>query len=234
MAPLWSSLLGSGERRRTDAGLFPLPCAFDPRRHGAKREGLSLSTHERRAVAREREHCVHALNWMAGCPTRSSRGDTAATVEKIGRVQERMLCRIAEGVDERRPCAECPSEEAALKELLRGRGSGYTGAASAAMNLAPFQSGLVSLPAEVSGSPPLDTLLPPGAKHYLMGFEDRMLRSAEEVTRLNELHGRVRVHVDRKLSGSRRLYRGFVKQLLKSGVFSLTRDCLCLVGFSSS
>ena len=62
-----------------------------------------------------------------------------------------------------------PSPEVALKDKLRGRGVYEVGPAG--VDLAPYRSSLVSLPASLEGSPNLTDLLPPEVRVFFLDGE---------------------------------------------------------------
>ena len=103
---------------------------------------------------REHNEAVLCLNWMA-C------GRWTSSPSPPDAMQAEVTARIRRLVHEQPPPVDAPSEEAALKELLRGR-SIYE--PTAAASLAPYQPGMVSLPNDLSSAPDLLALCPDHAR----------------------------------------------------------------------
>ena len=57
-----------------------------------------------------------------------------------------------------------------------------------------------------------------------MGFEERMLLSAEEMAEKADVDDEVRVYSDCRMLGSRRPYGTFVKSLAKRGLVDFTLE----------
>ena len=83
------------------------------------------------------------------------------------------------------PLGSVPKPEAALKELLRGR-SVYE-IDFPEQNLASYQPSLLSLPSSVEGCPRLEEVLLADARHFLEEYQERMLRTRDEVAALDAL-----------------------------------------------
>ena len=113
------------------------------------------------------------MNWMAGC---SSESQGMA----VSPVHEEVLARIERLVRKRTPDSETPSTEEAARALLRAK-FGYDMADAV---VAPFQSGLVSLPGSVANSPFADELGPDETRRMLEGFTEQFLRPVAEVDRI--------------------------------------------------
>ena len=74
-----------------------------------------------------------------------------------------------------------PSQQAAFRELLRGR-SIYEDVANAGLNVARyFSADNVSLPESLEGLPYVDEAMPAELLHYLENAMERMTRSSSEL-----------------------------------------------------
>ena len=123
-----------------------------------------------------------ALNWIAGHrdPDKISElvpgtetEDQAAVYARISRALSDQLVEDGE--------VAIPSQEAALEEVLRGRGLYEP---SGDINLAPFSKlADISLPSSVEGAPFLDDVaVGTSAYHYTReGSEERMVKPSEEL-----------------------------------------------------
>ena len=80
-------------------------------------------------------------------------------------------------VESRPPPGKMPSTEEAFRELLRGK-SGYDDPHCV---VAAYKRGQVSLPDSVATAPSAKTVCSASARDYLCGFEEKMLRNAEEL-----------------------------------------------------
>ena len=154
--------------------LFPIPLVEE---EGVEKPGLSRCCRQRvlrrRSVQSRCNEVVAALNWMAGC---SSESQGMA----VSPVHEEVLARIERLVRKRTPDSETPSTEEAARALLRAK-FGYDMADAV---VAPFQSGLVSLPGTVTDSPFADELGPDETRRMLEGFTEQFLRPVAEVDRI--------------------------------------------------
>ena len=141
------------------------------------------------------------LNWLAGFTENSS-------VSWPGnRVQADVAARVEELVHSgSRPC-DAPSQETALRELLKGR-SLYDGQ-DGDTSLASFKLNLVALPRkdEVEGSPLISSVVPPECLPYLRDGYQRMLRTEDEYNTV-AAEAPIKPYNDPAL---RRNYRGYVR-----------------------
>lgn len=83
---------------------------------------------------------IDSLNWMAGCKD--------ASPIPLSSMQEGVLARLEGLVFDQKPSANVPSNEEALRELLKG-GTPYD-FGSSQETLASYQSELVSVPEALS------------------------------------------------------------------------------------
>ena len=84
-----------------------------------------------RGLLRDFKRCAAALNWMWGSSYRpAGPGASESTVKRIRYLQEVAARRIWQLVSERARPQDAPQPQAALSELLRGRGH-YQGTATA-------------------------------------------------------------------------------------------------------
>ena len=88
-------------------------------------------------------------------------GEWRAEATTPGPMQAEVLARARELVLGSSPPSDAPSEEAALRELLRGH-SLYD--SEAAVNLAPYRPGQVSLPTDLRRAPRLEDVCGPQAR----------------------------------------------------------------------
>ena len=110
----------------------------------------------------------------------------------------------------------------AFAQLLRGRGPYTTETAYA--TLAAYRHGAVSLPTEVGAAPEVAGLVSGRALQYFEGMEEQMLRTADEIQRLQVEQRLPQAYCDRKLIGSRREYGRFVRRLARLGLARFTSD----------
>lgn len=122
-----------------------------------------------------------------------------------------MLERVCSLCLERPRPAGIGTPEEAFRGLLRGRG--LYGFETAYTDLAVYKRSAVSLPESVAKAPMLKALLPAEMSRVLCDYEERMLRPRCERLAEGEAERRPKVHSDRPLLTSRRLYSGFVRRL---------------------
>ena len=109
-----------------------------------------------------------------GCP-RLLRGDVhPATGNRADLNGHEVAARLRRSVVTAPASVGAPAPEVALKEFRRGRG------VYEVVDLAPYRSNLVSLAANLDGSPKLAHLLPPKFAFFLDGENELMRRTREE------------------------------------------------------
>lgn len=160
---------------------------------------------------RQIEHendALSALTWLAGHRHRSAgRGGAGPPCP----TQEWLRARVTSLVADQSATAATTIEQAAFRELLRGR-LGYD---SSPMNLAPFRNvRQVSLPDSVIGSPCLADVCPPVAQHDLGDAMQRMQRPEHEVGQLIR-DSQIVAHTDREFVKSRRKCVSLMRELFK-------------------
>ena len=205
-----SPCMTTDPRRQRD--IFPLPLVDEGSGGAPKRR--------RNAGLRRQLHginnTVRALNWLVG---HRALGD-GQIVDPEG--QPSVLAHVADLVGQRKP-DDAPAPEAALQQLLHGRG--VYECCPSGITIAPFQQDLVDLPETVVNSPSLEELLPAWALRYLEGDFERMLAP--------EVDGEApRFHQDRRLVCKR--YTKSVKDLRRRGLVRFTRRARGSVGLFSS
>ena len=184
--------------------LFPLPLLPAP-------PGLGHSGGRRRrwgehdAVLRETNKTVKSLNWMHG--HRHGSGSYEATGD-----QSHVLARVWGLHSSRRPPADAPCEEAALKKLLKGRSIYCTDLAG--RNIATFRPGAVSLPDHIHDARALDELV--GSEMHKV-LEGGMKRMGAEVVNFSDLPC---AYWDPTLRG--KTYVAFLKDLDGRGLLQFT------------
>ena len=82
------------------------------------------------------------------------------------------------------------------------------------LDLAPYSSNMVSLPACLDGSPKLTDLLPPEVRDFLDGEHELVQRTREETNTLVEDGGVVKPYMDSVLRHNKKRYLTFLRQLL--------------------
>ena len=100
----------------------------------------------------------------------------------------------------------------------------------AGVDLAPYRSNLVSLPASLELSPNLADLLPPEVRVFLDGEHELMRRTREEIRALVEDGGVVRPDMDSALSHNRKRYLTFLRQLRSRGVLKFVEQAKAHAG----
>ena len=100
----------------------------------------------------------------------------------------------------------------------------------AGVDLAPYRSNLVSLPASLEGSPNLADLLPPEVRVFLDGEHELMRRMREETRALVEEDGVVRPYMDSALRHNRKRYLTFLRQLRSRGVLKFVEQAKAHAG----
>ena len=189
--------------------LFPLPLFGVATESRTQRRRNS----ELRLVTRMANEAVKALNFLSGTADASHEATSCCSS-----LQSDVCARVWESAASwPKPGADAPSNEAALKKLLRGN-SPYC-CEGASTKLASFQQQLVALPSTLVGAPMIDAVLPSDAAHYLERNLERMLRTddaaiyeAASFTPYN----------DPRLRGRRR--HRFVRKLARLGLVGYTRS----------
>ena len=199
--------------RRGDE-LFPLRLVSQTEFFG---EALKGSRSEHRTL-HDINDVLRGLNWLAGFHDVPDQRGLQDLTSKGRALQNSVRTRVqtcvasyGHGDD------ETPKE--AFTKLLRGRGA--YGPEAAYATLATFKNSSVSLPEDVGTAPLLLELLGHDERVQLEGFEEHMLRSAEERQHIQREHP-IRVYNDRRLIGSRRTYGRFVRRLAALGLVTFT------------
>ena len=100
------------------------------------------------------------------------------------------------------------------------RGRGVYEVCSSGVDLAPYRSNLVSLPASLDGSPKLTDLLPPEVRDFLDGEHELTRRTREETNALVEDGGVLKLYMDSVLRHNKKRYLTFLRQLLSRGMLN--------------
>lgn len=100
---------------------------------------------------------------------------------------------------------------------------GWVPSVSAQGSVRPCQPALVSIPASVHGAPSVEDLVASKAKLFLDEVEG-MIRSAEDASKLYEVHGPIWPYPDPVLSNYRFRHLGLMKSLHRSGRQSNVHD----------
>ena len=127
---------------------------------------------------------------------------------------------IEEAVGRFSPSAETPTPDEALALLLRS-GRGYDsiqGSVLATGALAPFGSGVLSLPAVVHSCPLLTDVLSNEDALLFEGFRERLLLTEDEHTALIQEQGLAGLYVDPVLKRDRKCYLGLLITMHEKGL----------------
>ena len=206
------------------AQLFPLP----PMKRLSHGKSLALGRAERRGVWRDCDLGIDSLNWLSGSARRPLSGRAAsATTNRIARLHQEVHEDVEAAAVSWVGGGAGISSQAATSKLLRGR-SGYA-AEPANAGMVPLNPSALSVPGSLAGAPTVLAVLPAGESSLLRGFEQRMLRSREQVAEINQQLGEARHYVDPGLR-SRRRYTQFIQKLYRVGLVSFSRSCRCHVG----
>ena len=98
------------------------------------------------------------------------------------------------------------------------------------VDLAPYRSNLVSLPASLDGSPNLADLLPPEVCVLLGGEQELVRRTKEETNALVDDGGVVKPHMDSALRHNKKRYLTFPRQLLSRGMLNFVERAKSCAG----
>ncbi|CAK0813458.1 unnamed protein product, partial [Prorocentrum cordatum] len=161
------------------------------------------------------QEAVHGLNWLAGYDTWDSGQESAAP----GILTPEVLPRVEGLVKDWEPMPEALSGREALRDLLRGRSQCELETGSA--NLAASDADLVSLPDDVSGSPPIESLLDAEVSRYLEAYHELMLRPLTEREDIESETREITPCTDRKLLCNKKVYHAFVKKLWGLGMLGV-------------
>ena len=182
------------------ANIFPRPLRGEvlPELSGA------LSRAQRRLTCSLSGLATHSLNWLAGVGRRplTLRG-SEGTLEKLCTIHQEVYpdmqtAAISWVVDD--PGVR---SQDALSKILRGR-SVYGVDQPAQAGMVKLNTGLLSVPVSTAGSPSILDVSASGESSFLLGFEQRMLRTADEVRLINEQLGEPKHYVDPSLRSARR------------------------------
>ena len=152
-------------------GLFPLPQLPSLKMCRGLGRGASQRLGKKVRIREEQRETIAALNWMhtGDFDAQPAGAMSALQVEVLERVES--MVELAGDLGDQ---CHLPSQEAALRELLRGQ-DGYA-EPSVPASLAPFKLELISLPQDLRGAPRAEDLLPVEDRRYLE-VQERMLCS---------------------------------------------------------
>ena len=134
--------------------------------------------------------------------------------------QSEVQARVAQLCAERRPPPDAPSPQEAASALLRGR-TGYESVPLESV-VAPYVPGTVSLPDSNVGAPRVEDVLPEEAARYLVGFDDLMLRSSDDILEMEDHGPSLEPYSDPVLKHDDSKYVDFVNDLVQRGLVSFT------------
>ena len=223
---------------REKRDLLPLPHVRVPRaapREVCRRDRQVQGRLRRRALLLNES--VDALNWLAGhkepagapqggsfhyplgCTTDLPRPEHATMVGEV-------LARLDGLIRNREPTpdAPLPTPQAAVRQLLQGR-CAYD-ARTGPVSLAPFKLDLLSLPADTADSPDVMELLPPDARSYLEGYQERMLEHPDVVAQREPVFE----FMDASLRYNQKHYHKLVQKLAQISLVSFTDSPLERIG----
>ena len=136
---------------------------------------------------------------------------------------------MKKAIEDDPPPVECPGAEAALKSLL-GTKAGLSYCQAEPATLAPFSSGLVSLPS-TAGRCVLQESLPPAEREMLADWDSRILKP--EFSGDSNLKSPCsNVYWDPNLKSNHSEYVSFIRLLLKANMIALVKpsQVKCKVG----
>ena len=163
---------GTSPGGRPTREFFPLPAPAAP-------AGPAVSTRSGRkawgqATRRTKmvQEAVRGLSWIAGYDA----WDLAPGSASPGILTPEVLARVEGLVHDWEPMPEALSGRGALRDLLHDRSMYELETGSA--DLAAFNTDLVSLPGDVSGCPPIESLLDAEVSRYLEADKELMMQPA--------------------------------------------------------
>ena len=191
-----------------------LPRVEIPDRRCQKGQRPSASNCQIRAVARATNDALDALDFMNGRYPNSAGRNSAVPLHETPHCVRDLHRRVGH-------CAfDNVGEEAALKQLLRGRGGDYEGGADPSQgSLASFYIHGLSVPDTTAGAPMARDLLhgDPTNQQFL-DEPQRLMRDEGDVEQMIRDFGDITPYVDPILKSSRRHYLAFCKRMLKAGL----------------
>ena len=208
------------------ANIFPIPPLDEVR----PELSAALTRAQRRLTCSLTGLATRSLNWLSGVGKRplTLRG-SATTLGKLATIHDEMhhdmqAAAISWVVDDPKI-----SSQEALSKILRGR-SVYGVDQPAQAGMVKLNTGLLSVPASTAGSPSILDVSDSGESSFLLGFEQRMLRTAEEVRGINEQLGEPKHYVDPSLRSARR-YSIFIRHLHRAGRVCFSLEASAHIGF---
>ena len=195
--------------------MFPLPPLSGVR-------GATVSS----TVFRYVSGCIDSLNWMQGCGHRPVAVRRGGSFDKEDILHAESHLALLQAGSRWASVGEAPPLQDAWNSMMKGRGD-Y--AATAHSSMATYEAGRLSVPESVQDGPGLSALLPASEKERLVSYEEKMLRSPEEVARLTEEFGPAGRHTDPRLD-CRRTYLRFIARLHKIGLVRFVLRCREQVG----
>lgn len=202
--------------------LFPLPMPEDGGFPGNLAELSSRRAIQRvakrRLLLQQEKAAVRSLNVMAGFEDEST-----WPMAPRNFAQKSSLSRVRAAVCSRPPPAERESPQAALRQLLSKKvGSEYGLAGTGPGQLASYQRGKVSLPADQQDPVQISSLLPPLEKAQVEDFERQLLLSEEERAAVLEKGLKNDLYMDPILANSKKEYHAFIADLCRSQLLNFT------------
>ena len=184
-----------------------------------------------RAIIREMNECVFALNFMDG-----KFSDYTVSIDDLSySSMPTCLWRIYDAVASLVPPADLEKGEAALSRLLAGRATGLYLHADSGLSsgtLASYQRKRVAIPCSVRLAPNVGDICSDSARKYLEEPQ-RMLQTKEMYDSIILNQGLANMYMDPVLSRSRRHYVGFLRDLVKADLldFTIIPTALCGIFF---
>ena len=201
--------------------LFPLPCPPEVCQNGSYSRRCQQRVHRRARATEDVREAVKALNWMNGFSPHLEFSGVPNDMQNqvVGRAMH-----LTNQVWKPGTLPQVPTEEAALRELLKGRGE-YEDSSTPA-SLARFDIGRISLPETLDDVPFVASLLPEEARRYLESPE-LMIRKEQQSQET------VKPYWDPLLKNSRKGYRDLMQKLHGIGYLRYTFSPKCTEGGSS-
>ena len=208
------------------ANIFPIP----PRGELLPELSVALTRSRRRLICKLSGLATRSLNWLSGVGRRplTLRGSTA-TLEKLSRIHEEMHHDMQSVASSWVVGAPVVTPQEALSKILRGR-SVYGVDQPAQAGMVKLDTGLLSVPTTIAGSPSILDVSASGESSFLLSFEQRMLRTVDEVRGINEQIGEPKHYIDPSLR-SRRRYSVFIRRLHRAGLVCFSFEASAHIGF---
>lgn len=176
-------------------------------------------------MLRREVETVRSLNHLAGFED-----EACWPFEPLNFAQKSAMRRIHLAHAQRAPPVDDETDKAALLQLLSSKAaSGYFSSVAAGA-VTPYEKGAVSLPRDQRKPVDLESILPPRERQRLTSFSSEMMLSDEEMAAVLERGMEGDMYVDPRLAEDKKVYHGFVSELVESGLVGFTTNPRSQVG----